>query len=197
MKNDQSIGGTWGVASAALNEVVYSDDTDQAAVTWEGVPEDSQCNATAGQCQCPPAFTIVNDSLLQYLVQNGAEEWAISWDGSLGDGSDKMLFGNAASAPLPVDAPKVPLDFSDGLYRCNVTAIEVDGAIMNQDTGGLPVRRRIPVSLCVAPYKCAKVDNPTKEEVEKVHEVVYGRLRRVYDEQKVYAGYPDRSLHVS
>ena len=133
MKNDQSIGGIWGVTSAALNDVVCSDDMDQAAVTWEGVPEYSQCNATAGQCQCPPAFTIVNDSLLQYLVQNGAEEWAISWDGSLGDGSGKMLFGNAASAPLPVDAPKVPLDFSDGFYRCNVTAIEVDGAIMSQD----------------------------------------------------------------
>lgn len=133
MKDDQSIGGIWGVASAALNNVVYSDDMDQAAVTWEGVPEDGQCNATAGQCQCPQAFTIVNDSLLQYLVQNGAEEWAISWDGSLGDGSGKMLFGDAASAALPVDAPKVPLDFSDGFYRCNVTAIEVDGATMNQD----------------------------------------------------------------
>lgn len=62
---------------------------------------------------------------------------------------------------------------------------------------GLPVPRRVPVSLCVAPYKCAKVDNPTKEEVEKVHEAVYGGLRKVYDEQKIYAGYPDRSLHVS
>jgi len=62
---------------------------------------------------------------------------------------------------------------------------------------GLPVPRRIPVSLCVAPYKCDKVNNPTKEEVEKVHAAVYGGLRRVYDEQKIYAGYPDRTLHIS
>ena len=60
---------------------------------------------------------------------------------------------------------------------------------------GLPVPRRIPVSLIVAPYKCTKVDNPSKEEVEKVHDAVYGGLRRVYGEQKVYAGYPDRTLH--
>ena len=133
MKNDQSIGGIWGVASGIQNDVVYSDDMDQAASTWEGVPEDSQCNITAGQCQCPQVFTTVSDSFLHYLVQNGAEEWAVSWDGSLGDGSGKMLFGNAASAPLPVDAPKVPLDFSDGYYRCNVTAVEVDGVMMNLD----------------------------------------------------------------
>lgn len=133
MKGNQNIGGIWGVASAVLNNVVYSNDMDQAALTWEDVPEDGQCNATAGQCQCPPAFNFVYDSLLQYLVQNGAEEWAISWDGSLGDRSGKMLFGDAASAALPVDAPKVPLDFSDGFYRCNVTAIEVDGATTNQD----------------------------------------------------------------
>jgi len=62
---------------------------------------------------------------------------------------------------------------------------------------GMPVPRRIPVSLCVAPYKCQKMDNPTKEDVEMVHNAVYGGLNKIYNEQKIYAGYPDRTLHIS
>lgn len=62
---------------------------------------------------------------------------------------------------------------------------------------GMPVPRRIPVSLCVAPYRCQQMDNPTKEDVEKVHNAVYGGLKRAYDEQKICAGYPDRTLHIS
>ena len=60
---------------------------------------------------------------------------------------------------------------------------------------GLPVPRRIPLTLIVAPTKVSKIENPTPEQVDAVHEEVYIKgLQRVYEEQKSYAGYPDRCL---
>jgi hypothetical protein len=66
---------------------------------------------------------------------------------------------------------------------------------------GLPIPRRVPLSLCVAPTKVARIEastgRPTAAQVDAVHEEVYGNLKRVYDAQKVYAGYPTRTLVVS
>ena len=36
---------------------------------------------------------------------------------------------------------------------------------------GLPVPRRVPLSLVVAPTKVAKIESPTVEQVDAVHEV--------------------------
>jgi hypothetical protein len=60
---------------------------------------------------------------------------------------------------------------------------------------GLPVPRRVPVSLILAPHKCEKKNaSPTDEELEDLHTTVYGKLTKVYDDQKAFAGYPDMSL---
>ena len=61
---------------------------------------------------------------------------------------------------------------------------------------GLPVPRRIAVSVTVAPYKCEKSPAPTDDEVEAVHKAVYSGLVGAYDRTKSFAGYPDRTLNV-
>jgi 2-acylglycerol O-acyltransferase 2 len=61
---------------------------------------------------------------------------------------------------------------------------------------GLPVPRRVPLSLCVGITKIAKNPDPSPEELEKVHKQVYGNLTRAYEAQKEYAGYADRTLEV-
>lgn len=61
----------------------------------------------------------------------------------------------------------------------------------------LPVPQRVGVSVALAIHRCGeKIPNPTTEQVEQVHSDVYGGLQRVYDQQKAYAGYPDRTLQI-
>ena len=50
---------------------------------------------------------------------------------------------------------------------------------------------------CVAPGRTTKTASPSIEDVERLHEQVYGRLKAVYDAQKAFAGYGDRELVVS
>lgn len=50
--------------------------------------------------------------------------------------------------------------------------------------------------MCVHAVKAAKTAAPTAEEVEHLHREVYGGLSKVYEQQKCYAGYPDRQLKV-
>lgn len=61
---------------------------------------------------------------------------------------------------------------------------------------GLPVPRRVPLSLCVGITKISKNLDPSPADLEAVHKLVYGNLTRAYEEQKKYAGYADRTLEV-
>ena len=56
---------------------------------------------------------------------------------------------------------------------------------------------RVALSVCVAPVATQKTASPSAEDVERLHEQVYGRLKAVYDAQKAFAGYGDRELVVS
>eukprot|EP00929_Paragymnodinium_shiwhaense_P008766 TRINITY_DN112737_c0_g1_i1.p1 TRINITY_DN112737_c0_g1~~TRINITY_DN112737_c0_g1_i1.p1 ORF type:complete len:381 (-),score=45.71 TRINITY_DN112737_c0_g1_i1:102-1244(-) len=60
----------------------------------------------------------------------------------------------------------------------------------------LPVPYRIAVSLCVHPVRTTKTTAPSNEEVEKVHQQVYGGLVKTYEKYRPFAGYPDRKLVV-
>ena len=61
----------------------------------------------------------------------------------------------------------------------------------------LPIPRRVALSVCVAPVRTTKTASPSAEDVERLHQQVYGRLKAVYDAQKAFAGYGDRELVVS
>jgi len=60
---------------------------------------------------------------------------------------------------------------------------------------GLPVPRRVAVTLVVAAVKSPKLVAPTAEQLEQLHRDVYvGGLERVYDSLKAYAGYPEQRI---
>ena len=61
---------------------------------------------------------------------------------------------------------------------------------------GLPIPRRMAVSILLNAVKAEKIANPTAEQVEKLHREVYDGLQCAYDKQKAYAGYPDRTLRI-
>jgi len=61
----------------------------------------------------------------------------------------------------------------------------------------LPIPRRVPVTLVCKPYECEKNAAPTKEQVEDIHQNVYGGLLKVYEDLKIYSGYPDRKLKIT
>jgi len=61
----------------------------------------------------------------------------------------------------------------------------------------LPIPRRVALTQASSAYHIPeKMENPTTEQVEHIHQQVYGGLQRVYDQQKAYAGYPDETLHI-
>mmetsp|Transcript_47897 Transcript_47897/g.93578 ORF Transcript_47897/g.93578 Transcript_47897/m.93578 type:complete len:392 (-) Transcript_47897:78-1253(-) len=62
---------------------------------------------------------------------------------------------------------------------------------------GLPVPRRVAVSVVVAPHSCEKLASPSAEQLEALHSKIYGGLGRVYDRQKAFTGYPDRTLLIT
>jgi hypothetical protein len=71
------------------------------------------------------------------------------------------------------------------------------GCLGSYGRGGLPVPRRVPCTVVVAPHVCGeKTASPTAEELEVLHTAVYGKLTKVYNEQKAYAGYPNKTLIV-
>ena len=61
---------------------------------------------------------------------------------------------------------------------------------------GLPIPRRVATTISLSAVKANKLDSPTAEQVEELHQRVYGSLGRTYDAHKAYAGYPNRSLVV-
>jgi len=62
---------------------------------------------------------------------------------------------------------------------------------------GLPVPRRAPTSMCPIFVRAEKAESPSEEQVEKLHQEVYGGLVRQFDRLKHYAGYGDRTLVIS
>jgi len=61
---------------------------------------------------------------------------------------------------------------------------------------GMPIPRRVATTISVAATKATKIANPTAEQVEELHQQVYGALKTTYDLQKAAAGYPDQTLEV-
>lgn len=62
---------------------------------------------------------------------------------------------------------------------------------------GLPIPRRIPVTMCPHLVRCEKVAAPSPEQVERTHVEVYGGLERKYNEEmRYYTGFPARNLKV-
>jgi hypothetical protein len=60
----------------------------------------------------------------------------------------------------------------------------------------LPVPHRVAVTASVSVTTTTKVADPSTEEVEELHRKVYGGLEAVYEQQKHFAGYPNRKLVV-
>lgn len=61
---------------------------------------------------------------------------------------------------------------------------------------GLPIPRRISVTLCAHVVQAEKKAAPTEEEVEALHQTVYGGMSRAFEEMRHFAGYPERRLVV-
>lgn len=61
----------------------------------------------------------------------------------------------------------------------------------------LPVPRRVAVTVCVAPVSTVKTADPSRAALDALHDEVYGKLQKVYDDQKRFAGYPDRTLIIT
>eukprot|EP00931_Biecheleriopsis_adriatica_P011755 TRINITY_DN112830_c0_g1_i1.p1 TRINITY_DN112830_c0_g1~~TRINITY_DN112830_c0_g1_i1.p1 ORF type:complete len:387 (-),score=65.02 TRINITY_DN112830_c0_g1_i1:154-1314(-) len=60
---------------------------------------------------------------------------------------------------------------------------------------GLPIPRRTPLTLCSRAHRCKKVESPTEEQVQQLHDEVYGGLERSFNsEARHFTGYPDRTL---
>jgi hypothetical protein len=52
--------------------------------------------------------------------------------------------------------------------------------------------------MVAAPYRPkGKIEKPSQEQKDELHNAVYGRLQTVYENQKAYAGYPNRTLTIS
>lgn len=62
---------------------------------------------------------------------------------------------------------------------------------------GLPIPRRSPTAICVYPVRAPKLEDPSEETLEKLHQEVYGGLARTFDEQKDFVGYIGRSLVIT
>ena len=61
---------------------------------------------------------------------------------------------------------------------------------------GIPVPRRVAITVLVAATATTKTAAPSREAVDALHEEVYGNLKRAFDAQKAFAGYPARELVV-
>lgn len=60
----------------------------------------------------------------------------------------------------------------------------------------LPIPRRISVTLACHSCRIKRIKNPTKEEVDQIHQEIYGSLQTIYEQQKRFAGYSDRTLKI-
>lgn len=62
---------------------------------------------------------------------------------------------------------------------------------------GTPVPRRIACSMSLSVTLATKIESPTSEQVEALHQQVYGVLGKQYEKHKAFAGYPTRSLVIT
>jgi len=62
---------------------------------------------------------------------------------------------------------------------------------------GLPIPRRAPTSMCPRFVRAPKVESPTEDQLEKLHQEVYGGLAQEFERLKHYTGYSDRKLVVT
>mmetsp|Transcript_103354 Transcript_103354/g.287755 ORF Transcript_103354/g.287755 Transcript_103354/m.287755 type:complete len:387 (-) Transcript_103354:207-1367(-) len=60
----------------------------------------------------------------------------------------------------------------------------------------MPIPRRVPLTLCPHMVRCTKTAAPSNEEVERLHQEVYGGLSVAFQELRHYTGYPTRSLAI-
>ena len=125
-KEDSTINGIWGIGG--LNQYVETQEIDLSS--WTDV---QSCGVDA--CTCPSTVIKAQSNFVETLMKGGVKQWALSWDGKLGKDTGKLMLGDDASIGVPEDTPKMFLSKSDfsaqdggwGLYRTNVTGIELNG----------------------------------------------------------------------
>jgi len=106
--------------------------------SWtDGAIEMGQCLEM--ECECPtPIAWGFNSSFLSYLNQFDIYQFAITWDGSLGKHSGKLLYNEYAEKDILELMPKVPIEMdplrSRRLWSTNVTSIGWNGVILNTAT---------------------------------------------------------------
>lgn len=62
---------------------------------------------------------------------------------------------------------------------------------------GLPIPRRVPTAMCPAPVRAPRIERPSDEDVERIHQEVYGGLAKRFDKLKHFVGSGDRTLQLT
>jgi hypothetical protein len=125
-EEDSTINGIWGIGG--LNQYVETQEINVSS--WTDV---QSCGVDA--CTCPDAVFKAQSNFVETLTKSGIKQWALSWDGKLGKDTGKLTLGDDASIGVPEDTPKMFLSKNDisaqdggwGLYRTNITGIELNG----------------------------------------------------------------------
>jgi len=60
----------------------------------------------------------------------------------------------------------------------------------------LPIPRRVPLTMCPRVLKSEKVDSPSEETVEQLHQNVYNGLSKDFCDLRRFSGHPQRSLQI-
>jgi hypothetical protein len=106
--------------------------------SWtDGAIESGRC--LRYECECPrPVAKGFYSSFMLSLYYNDIYQFAITWDGSIGKDSGKLLWNEEAESAIPDYYPKIPIvmerKLSNGLFSSNVSAIFVNGVNMNVST---------------------------------------------------------------
>ena len=126
------------IGIGANDQYTFSDSIN--ASTWTDIAVSTgQCMSMLGECQCPPSVVSeLNSTFLASMAEYDITQFAITWDGTLGKNSGKMLWNKDAEKDIPDNVPKTPIERdaskSMKLWSTNVTRMEVDGVDMNLTT---------------------------------------------------------------
>ncbi len=90
----------------------------------------------SGECVCPPPIaTGFSSTFMSTLAQNAIYQFAITWDGSLGKNTGKMLWNEHAEKAIPTFNPKVAIEKDPtrnfGLWGTNVTGFAMNWTMTN------------------------------------------------------------------
>jgi len=128
---DSSVRGIMGIGRN--DRYTYSDAINRS--TWTDIAVSSGVCGW-GECQCAQSVASgLNSTFLSALNNIEITQFAITWDGTLGENSGKMLWNEDAGKDIPEFKAKVPIEMdpqrSFGMFSTNVTRMVVDGVDMN------------------------------------------------------------------